>query len=631
MSDSCVYRDSSTYGRLQCHRTSSLLQSLPNDGTFNNTADGQDENGKHPACIPDPTNRTRIPTNRSRMLLSSKGEKVYTGGRSSLSYLDFVRKVIRRYAGASSFTEAGFKDSMLEIDPSPTISEVLPEPDEEQRKGFIETYFEASSAILDLVSREEVYAYLGLSSVRLGETHRYNLSELAIAHLVLAIGSQCRGLSPSDLAYASGYFAQGQQVAFNGLLCDPSMNMVRLFLLMAFYLLGACHRNAACMYLGIAWKAANTLGLHNKDHYQFLARGERNFRLRTWKSLCVMNTIVNSILGRLEHSCPPWPEDKRNDTTDLQTQLGGHTVNPAYELCNIIDGFEHTLGKERCNTSTLTEKYLHDLRRWSHSLPTELRHISSISITNSNFENREHLLGAIQVTCLYYFAVVLATRPFLTSNIMLKLGNCTTKSSVAAPELDGTRTSVHLAQVCVASATYMVKMSQAAMEAGYLLRNMCHLKAWIFASGLLLGFALFAEEGIATETDEAFHAARSVLLYLSVLSPQANRYHEILTSLSEVISHQRLRRVEERRRITSQFVDQILNFDTHLPGINQSYLNRRSENDGPTTEENHDTADLDATFSFIPGLNVDNSANLLVQWDAFAIDGQTFGMYMDST
>lgn len=186
---------------------------------------------------------------------------------------------------------------MLEIDPSPTISEGLPEPDEEQRKGFIDTYFEAvrrppslpwsfisanhfsqSSAILDLVSREEVYAYLGLSSVRLGETQRYNISELAIAHLVLAIGSQCRGLSPSDLAYASRYFAQGQQVAFNGLLCNPSMNMVRLFLLMAFYLLGACHRNAACMYLGIAWKAANTLGLHNKDHYQFLARGERNFR-----------------------------------------------------------------------------------------------------------------------------------------------------------------------------------------------------------------------------------------------------------------------------------------------------------------------------------------------------------------
>ncbi|KAE8422611.1 hypothetical protein BDV36DRAFT_291112 [Aspergillus pseudocaelatus] len=631
MIDSCVYLESSTYDGFQCRRTS-LLQSIAHDGTLNNTADGQGENGKHPACIPDPTNRTIIPTDQSRTFLSSKGEKVYTGDRSSLSYLDFVRKVIKRYAGASSFTEAEFKDSMFEIDPSPASSEILPEPDEEQQKGFIETYFEASSAILDLVSREEVYAYLGLSSVRLDETHRRNISELAIAHLVLAIGSQCRGVSPSDLTYASRYFAQGQQVAFNGLLYDPSMNMVRHFLLMAFYLLGACHRNAACMYLGVAWKAANTLGLHNMDHYQLLATRERNFRLRTWKSLCVMNTIVNSILGRLEHSYRPWPDDRRNDNTDLPPQFGSLTVNPTYELCQLIDGFERILRKERRNTLTLTEKYLHDLRGWSQSLPIELRQMPSIPITNSNLENREQLLGAIQVTCLYYFAVLLATRPFLTSNIMLKLGD--RESSLAenrVPELDETRTSAHLAQVCVASATYMVKMSQAAMETGCLLRNMCHLKAWLFASGLLLGFAFFAEEGIPTETDEAFHAARSVLLYLSGLSPQAKRYYEILTSLSEVINHQRKQRVEERRRITSQFVEQILHFDARLPGIDQSYLSHRSGSNGPIPGLNHDTADLDTTFSFVSGLNVDNAANLPLHWDELAIDWQTFGMSKDST
>lgn len=38
--------------------------------------------------------------------------------------------------------------------------------------------------------------------------------------------------------------------------------MVRLFLLMAFYMLGACQRNAAAMYLGVATKAAVVLGLH---------------------------------------------------------------------------------------------------------------------------------------------------------------------------------------------------------------------------------------------------------------------------------------------------------------------------------------------------------------------------------
>lgn len=43
---------------------------------------------------------------------------------------------------------------------------------------------------------------------------------------------------------------------------NPSLEMVSLFLLMSFYMLGACRRNAAFMYLGVAARAAVALGLH---------------------------------------------------------------------------------------------------------------------------------------------------------------------------------------------------------------------------------------------------------------------------------------------------------------------------------------------------------------------------------
>lgn len=39
--------------------------------------------------------------------------------------------------------------------------------------------------------------------------------------------------------------------------------MIRLFLLLTFYMLGANQRNAAAMYLGIATRAAVVLGLDN--------------------------------------------------------------------------------------------------------------------------------------------------------------------------------------------------------------------------------------------------------------------------------------------------------------------------------------------------------------------------------
>lgn len=43
---------------------------------------------------------------------------------------------------------------------------------------------------------------------------------------------------------------------------DPSIEMVQLFLLMSFYMLGACQRNAAFMYIGVAARGAYVLGLH---------------------------------------------------------------------------------------------------------------------------------------------------------------------------------------------------------------------------------------------------------------------------------------------------------------------------------------------------------------------------------
>lgn len=62
------------------------------------------------------------------------------------------------------------------------------------------------------------------------------------------------------------------------MLRDPSINMIRTFLLMAFYMLGACHRNAAYMYLGVASKAAAALGLHIGKGAQGLSKDELRTR-----------------------------------------------------------------------------------------------------------------------------------------------------------------------------------------------------------------------------------------------------------------------------------------------------------------------------------------------------------------
>lgn len=97
--------------------------------------------------------------------------------------------------------------------------------------------------------------------------------ETATPCLILAIGAQCRGI-PSDPKYSAMFFTRGQELAFQGMLRDPSLEMIQNFLLMAFFMLGACHRNAAFMYLGVAAKAASALGLHRSEQYRAMSPEE---------------------------------------------------------------------------------------------------------------------------------------------------------------------------------------------------------------------------------------------------------------------------------------------------------------------------------------------------------------------
>lgn len=95
--------------------------------------------------------------------------------------------------------------------------------------------------------------------------------------MVIAIGAQCKSAA-SARDIAPGYFRQAQTHAFSGMLEDPDIDVVRSFLLMAFYLLGECRRNAAFMYLGIATRAAVALGLHSRESYQDLNDPKDNTR-----------------------------------------------------------------------------------------------------------------------------------------------------------------------------------------------------------------------------------------------------------------------------------------------------------------------------------------------------------------
>ena len=136
-----------------------------------------------------------------------------------------------------------------------------------------------SSGILDLFSQEEITEFVSSNCFPLENEvlfPRRTRALNAAFKLAIAIGIQCKNSDVCHPEDAASILAEGQKYAFEGMLCDVSLGAVRIFLLMAFYMLGACQRNAAFMYLGIAAKAASALGLffEGKDQRRVLGGGE---------------------------------------------------------------------------------------------------------------------------------------------------------------------------------------------------------------------------------------------------------------------------------------------------------------------------------------------------------------------
>jgi hypothetical protein len=97
--------------------------------------------------------------------------------------------------------------------------------------------------------------------------------------LVIAIGAQCTSEQKSQ-DIGKEIFREIQHHALSKMVQDPSLEMVKAYLLMAFYMLGECHSNKAYMYLSVAARAAIALGLHSPDSYAVESSMDTEDRLR---------------------------------------------------------------------------------------------------------------------------------------------------------------------------------------------------------------------------------------------------------------------------------------------------------------------------------------------------------------
>ncbi|UKZ81555.1 hypothetical protein TrVFT333_009327 [Trichoderma virens FT-333] len=382
-------------------------------------------------------------TQNARMLLTSKGEKVYVGKTAAISMLQFLRNVLRRFAGPSAFTESRRSNTMLEATLRSTSHRPIDFVDNlsvSERTEFIHYYKVASNGFLNLLTGGILSQ---LNSERILESEFENASskdDIIAAYLVIAIGAHCRGNGDKDVKTSSNYFAEAQRLGFQDMLLNPSLSMVRNFLLMAFYMFCACRRNTGLLYLGVASRAATILGLHLPELNATLPTDIRTVRVQIWKSLRVLDLICNSLLGR------------PSGTQDIQPEA----------------------------QEAKAEEFLKKLRDWAQGLPPALRQL--LTRHNDGYVEDNHqqaAIGNIHVACNYYFGVMLVTRQFLISEAITWLQQRQANRGGQEKSFGLSPSDVkaqELARVCTDAATFLVQMCHDAGTSDFLLGNMCILQ-----------------------------------------------------------------------------------------------------------------------------------------------------------
>lgn len=181
--------------------------------------------------------------------------------------------------------------------------------------------------------------------------------------------------------------------------------------------------------------------------------------------------LVNSLLGR-----PATTIGISEDLGPILNTLasgsdqGLDCMIASYRIVSIIDRINTKLYGEQDVRPVLVEKFLQDIDTWKRELPPTLKQSNPLqssqppppSTISTQGGIHDRSIGVVHVSCLYYFAVMLASRPMFISALASQQWDRDPHSQIGEACLDA---ALYLAQTCVE-----------ALEAGLLGSNMCIMK-----------------------------------------------------------------------------------------------------------------------------------------------------------
>lgn len=486
---------------------------------------------------------TEVPR-EARLLCDIQGKLIFIGDCAPLSFFQTVRRLVTSRVDAHAFAPETSGYSVLENAYSrPSVSAgygAEPPPIKTRVEQAVSAYLEVTAGLIDLFDNTSLLHDITTwaSQARARDDSAADVSS-AVNYLVLAIGCQ-----KSDEGAALVYFEYARDLAFASLTGNLGVASVQVFILVTFYMLGACQINGAFLFFGIAVRAAFSIGLHRTAVNSRFGPEAHRQRDRLWKSLRVVDLFLSTSMGR-----PPATSDVDCTVPYRATGEDGletfDILNASVQIFLIIEAIVVEVYSRRKISPRLTEGISRELREWSARWLQTLKGL----VGGDTGENRPAMAnGACQVLSSYFYAVILVSRPFLMVELHRRLSDGSSSGRAFGSDSLSSGKS-KLAHACIDAAILMVELVQELVERKIMTRRAPVVVSWLFASSLVLGLGLLGGFGRFIETH--CRASITALEYFAGADAHAVQYFLIAKSLlSTALEHLEKAEIEERSKRT---------------------------------------------------------------------------------
>ncbi|KAF5657730.1 Mut3p-like transcriptional activator [Fusarium heterosporum] len=466
------------------------------------------------------TQPERLPR-MSRLVQDTRGEYMFIGDSATLSFLQNIRRIVRRSIGDCALVDDPLRHGIVEASPETRRGWILssaqnpPLQQTDQDVDYLmKWYMQSVNCVLLLFDQKELNRHIR-KWIEDGQDPADPAS--SVYYLVFAIGAQT---GPEDKdGLAESFFNYARYLTVETLIEEPGIITIQALVLIAMYLLAASRRNAAFMYLGMGVRAAYAIGLHRHDISSIFPANEGRTREQLWKGIRILDLFMSASLGR-----PP-------STSELRDTTNPKNYSACNDLSMIFESILTDVYAKRMISPEILERISKHLRRWTAQCGEGLviDGIEQEDLISDQNGGKQPSIGLIHLKLTGHWTVMLLSLPFLHKAVSQHVED--NEQSLQGTTKRASSSNQVLVHSCLESAVRTVDLLQLLFKTDTIPKRLPIVGNSAFVSGLVLGAAIFGDFDSSFPLEKSLHAARGVLERLSRYDAVSKRHLMILDHL----------------------------------------------------------------------------------------------------